>query len=81
MGLTSGGPGLQYGLNMPHLKSIAGQMNFIGDIMIRPIIDVLDHQWLVKGIKILGLVGGFLEDQFKGLATPMGGQQTHRLEF
>ena len=62
------------------MKSIAGQMNFLGDIMIRRIIDVLGHQWLFQSINIVGLVSGFLEDKFKGLANPMRGQQTHRLE-
>ena len=55
-------------------------MNFHGDITIRRIIDVLGHQWLVHSIKIVDLLGGFLKDKFKGLATPMRGQQTHRLE-
>ena len=77
---TSGGPGLQYGMNMARMKSIAGQMNFLGDIIIRRIINVLGHQWLVQSINIVGLGGGFLEYQSKGLATPMRGRQMHQLE-
>ena len=65
---------------MERMKIIEGQMIFLGDIMIKRIINVLGHQWLVQSINIVGLVGGFLEYQFKGLATPMRGQQMHQLE-
>ena len=65
---------------MARVNSIVVQTNFLGDIMIRRIIDLLYHQWLVQSIKIVGLVDGLLEYHFKGLATSMRGQKTHQLE-